>query len=426
MPRRSLQLTLGMAVVALIAACSSNTTSSTASSAGSTASGSGASSSTAGQAAGNAIVVGGLQDGNYAGIDTGFKARITRFDNQGGIDGKKIDFVGVLNDGDSQTTDLSNAQTLVLKDHVFAVAPIADQVLSTGATQLFDQNSTPYIGWGTSPAFCSNNWGFGLAGCEASTTWQSTLDLTESAQAIGKPVKGLKVAVIGTDNVGGKAGTASIAATDKIQGADVVYSQAPVPQDGTTDYAPYVQALMAANPDLVELVTDFSSSVALTAALKQAGYKGAYWNPDAYVPGLFAQQPQLAQALDGSLVVANFPPAEEGTPAASQIESDLKAIGQSPTYSLGEAVGWWSAEELIQELQATAAKGPLTQANFEKVINSGWTIKPISGGITSVSFPRDHDKNTGCYGTLAAQGTKYVVKEPFICDPADTINVSGG
>jgi ABC-type branched-subunit amino acid transport system substrate-binding protein len=427
MPRRVIQIAVGMSVLALLAACSSGSgTSSTASSAGSTASGTGASGSTGGQAAGSEIVVGGLQDGNYAGINTGFEARITRFNAQGGVDGKKIDFVGVLNDNDSETADVSNAQTLVLKDHVFAVAPIADQVLSTGATQLFAQNTTPYIGWGISPAFCGNSWGFPLTGCESSTTWQSTLDLTETAQAIGKPVKGLRVAVIGTNNAGGQVGTESIAATNKIQGADVVYSQASVPQDGTTDYAPYVQALMAADPDVVELVVDFTASVGLTAALKEAGYKGAFWNPDAYVPGLFASQPSLAQALSGSLVVANFPPSEDGSPAALQMEADLKAIGQPASYSLGEAVGWWSAEELIQELQATAAKGPLTQANFEKVMEAGWTITPVTGGVSGLTFPTDQTKSASCYGTLMADGTKYVVKVPFTCDQADTINVSGG
>jgi ABC-type branched-subunit amino acid transport system substrate-binding protein len=370
-------------------------------------------------------VIGGLQDGHFAGMDTGFKARITRFNAQGGLSGRKIQFLGVLNDGDSLTTDLSNAQTLVLKDHVFAVAPIADEVLNPASVQLFGQNSTPFIGWGLSPAWCNNNWGFPTVGCESTPDYQNTAAFVQAAQAIGKPVKGLKVAVIGTDNSGGKAGTEGIISANKAMGATVVYGQATVPQNGTTDYAPYVQAIMAGNPDMVELVVNFTAAVGLTAALRQAGYKGALWNPSAYVPGLFAAQPQLAQALTGSLVVANFPPSEDASPAALQMESDLKAIGAPTNYGLGEAAGWWAAEELIQELQATAAKGPLTQQNFEKVINAGWTIKPLTGGISQLTFPRDHVKGTGCYGTLVAQGTQYVVKSRYVCDPSATIKVSG-
>jgi len=427
MRRRSrLQLTVGLSAVALLtAACSSASSTSSTTSTGAT---SPAASSTATGSASSSgpIVVGGLQDGNFAGMDTGFEARIARFNKDGGLNGRKIQFVGVLNDNDSLTTDLSDAQTLVLKDHVFAVAPIADEVLSSGAVQLFDQNSTPYIGWGLSPQWCNNEYGFPITGCESTPTYQNTSAIYQAAAAIGKPVKGLKVAVIGTDNSGGVAGTDGIVSANKIVGADVVYGQASVPQDGTTDYAPYVQAIMAGNPDMVDLVVNFTAAVGLTAALREAGYKGAFWNPSAYVPGLFASEPQLAQVLNGSLVVANFPPSEQNSTAALQMEADLKAIGAPTTFSLGEAVGWWSGEEFIQELQATAAKGAVTQVNFAKTLNAGWTIKPISGGISQVTFPRDEAKSTGCYGTLLADGTKYLMKSPYVCTPADTINVSGG
>jgi ABC-type branched-subunit amino acid transport system substrate-binding protein len=369
--------------------------------------------------------VGGLQDGNYAGIDTGFKARITRFNNQGGVAGRKIQFVGELNDADNPTTDLSNAQTLVLKDHVFAVAPVASEVLGSAGATLFAQNSTPYIGWGTGPAFCGTDWGFPVAGCEASTQYQSNANYIQAVSAVGKSAKGLKAAVIGTNNAGGKAGTEGVAAVVAKSGSVVTYAQASIPQDGTTDYTPYVQAIMAGNPGIVLLVVNFTTSVGITAALRQAGYTGAIWNPDAYVPGLLTSQPQLAEALNGSLVVAQFPPAEGKTAAVQQIQSDLAAIGAPTNYSLGEAIGWWSAEEFIQELQATAAKGAVTQANFEKVINAGWTIKPIAGGITDASFPTDHTKPGGCFGTLLVSSKQYVLKVPYSCDPSATISLGG-
>ncbi len=425
MRRWSVRSTVGLAAVALLAAAcgsSGSSTSSTKPPASSTSSPAAAT----GGSSGNAIVVGGLQDGNFAGIDTGFKARIARFNSQGGVGGRTIKFIGVLNDGNSLSTDLSNAQTLALKDHVFAVAPVASQVLNPSSTQLFAQNSTPYIGWGIGPTFCNNNWGFPIVGCEASGDWQNTSGYTQAAQAIGKSPKGLRVAVIGTDNAGGKAGTQSIIASIKRVGANVVYGQAPVPQAGATDYTPYVQALLASNPAMIQLVVNFISATGLTAALRQAGYKGALWNPTAYLPGLLAAQPQLAQALTGSLVVANFPPAEDHSAAALQVQSDLKAMGAPTNFGLGEAVGWWSAEELIQELQATAAKGPVTQANFEKVINAGWTISPLAGGIKDLNFPKNHINAPGCYGTLMAEGTKYLDKVPYTCTPSASINVTGG
>jgi ABC-type branched-subunit amino acid transport system substrate-binding protein len=370
-------------------------------------------------------VVGGLQDGNYAGIDTGFRARVARFNAAGGVGGRKIQFVGVLNDGDSPTTDLSNAQTLVLKDHVFAVAPVSSEVLSPASATLFAQNTTPYIGWGNGPAWCGTELGFPIAGCEASAQYQSNANYLQALKAIGATAEGMKAAVIGTNNAGGKIGTEGVAGVVAKSGSDVTYAQASIPQNGTTDYTPYVQALMAGNPGIVLLVTNFNTTIGLTAALRQAGYKGAIWNPDAYVPGLLTSQPQLAQVLDGSLVVAEFPPAEDKTAAVQQMESDLKAIGAPAAYSLGESIGWWSAEEFIQELQATAAKGAVTQANFEKVVNAGWTIKPIAGGITDATFPAGHTKPAGCFGTLVVSGKQYVQKVAYSCDPAATISLGG-
>ena len=59
------------------------------------------------------------------GSDTGFQARITRFNNDGGVDGRKIKFLGVQDDGADSSKDLTEVQSIVLKDHVFAVAPVA-------------------------------------------------------------------------------------------------------------------------------------------------------------------------------------------------------------------------------------------------------------------------------------------------------------
>lgn len=326
--RSCTQLTVGLVAVGLLAtACSSSSSSSTSSpvsttsSPASSAAATGSSGSTA-AASGNQIVVGGLQDGNYAGIDTGFQARIARFNAAGGVAGRTIKFVGVLNDGDNPSTDLSNAQTLVLKDHVFAVAPVASEVLSAASATLFTQNTTPYLGWGDNPAFCGNDYGFPIAGCEASAQYQSNANYMQALAAIGLQAKGLKAAVIGTDNASGKNGILGVAAVVAKSGSTVTYAQASIPQNGTTDYTPYVQALMAGNPAIILLVVNFNTTIGLTAALRQAGYKGAIWNPDAYVPGLLAAQPQLSQVLDGSLVVAQFPPAEDKTAAVAQMESD--------------------------------------------------------------------------------------------------------
>jgi ABC-type branched-subunit amino acid transport system substrate-binding protein len=380
-----------------------------------------------GSGQGGDIVVGGVQDGNYPGIDVGFKARIARFNNAGGLDGRKIKLVDVLKDSSSLSGNLSAVQTLVLKDKVFAVTPISSQTFSSSSAQLLSQRQIPFIGWGINPAMCSGDNAFPVLGCQASSQYQTLLLYKELAEALGRPAQGLKVAIIGIDNAGGKSGLDGVSAVTTRAGATLVYNKASIPQGGATDYSPYVQGLLAAKPDAIMLLNDFASGAALTGALRQAGYRGAIWNPTAYVPGVLSAQPQLAAALNGSLVVSQYPTQEEGASAVKQVQTDLKAISAPGDVTLGVSVGWWSAEEFIQQLQATAAKGEVTSANFIKTIHAGWAIKPLPGGISDVTFPDHQTKPVGCGGLMQsdAQG-HYTVKVKYQCSPSDTIKLSGG
>src|SRR3954454_18360836 len=107
-------LIVGMGVALLAAACSSSkkaASTATTAVAGSTGS--------AGSSGSGDIVVEGLaQLAFYPGVDAAFQARITRFNNQGGLNGRKIKFLGVQDTGNDPAKALSEAQAVVLKDKV--------------------------------------------------------------------------------------------------------------------------------------------------------------------------------------------------------------------------------------------------------------------------------------------------------------------
>ena len=368
-------------------------------------------------------MVGGITDGNDLGLQQGFQARIDRFNKAWGIDGRQIKLAGVLNDGSSPSTNLADVQTLVLKDNVFAVAPYESQAWSPSSSALLAQHNVPYIGWAINPAACVGNNAFPINGCAASFTYASTYGWHLIASALGKPVGQVKVAFIGIDNAGGSAGTKQLAFGAKLAGAQVVYAQSPIPQGGTTDYSPYTQAIIASNPNAVYLVLDFATAAAVTGALRQAGYTGAVINPTAYVPGLLTTQKQLTEALQGSFVSANFPPIEGGSAVAKQALADVKAAGGT-ALSLGTEVGWFSADEFITELEATAKAGPLTSANFVKTIHAGFTYTNGAGGLENITFPANQTKPTSCTGLMMVKpdGT-YGVAAPFSCDPSTIVKV---
>ena len=93
------------------------------------------------------IVVGGVDASfNFPGTEAGFQARVARFNKAGGIDGRKISFLGVTDDQDSASSELAAVQKLVQNNHVFAIAPFADDVLGGATTTFLAQNNPPMIG----------------------------------------------------------------------------------------------------------------------------------------------------------------------------------------------------------------------------------------------------------------------------------------
>lgn len=376
------------------------------------------------------IVVGG--DGDLAlngGVAQGFVAGIYRFNKAGGLDGRKIEFKGFLDDGFSAQSNLTNAQQLVENDHVMAVVPFSSEI-ATGSTSTFlAQSKVPFIGYATSAAFTNEPaWGFGIDGNQSNPEvqglngWYALVNVVTGHQ--NDPGK-VKVAFIGENVPGVTTSIQALAAVATHVGMHVVYAKAPMAAIGTTNYGPYAQDVMSSGANLVFEVLGTSDSTGLAAALKAAGYQGKIVNGVTYYPGQLASQPNEAAALDGVYVDSQFPVDENNTPAVKQAEADLKATGQPPYLTTGVSVGYWSAIVFEQMLKATlqaeggdAAK--VTGATLEKTVNSGFTYTdPLAGGIGDEYFPAEETITTGCITLVKTVGTHYQQITPLQCSVFD-------
>jgi ABC-type branched-subunit amino acid transport system substrate-binding protein len=383
---------------------------------------------TAASAAGSPapIVVGG--DGDLAiaaGVAQGFEAGIVRFNKAGGLDGRKIEFLGVLDDGFSQQTNLNNAQKLVENDHVMAVTPVISEIEGAATGTFLARNHTPFIGWAVNAGFAAApQWGFGING----------LQINPAVQALGskKGIRGSpgneKIAFIAENVAGAVSANDALAAVARLTGEHVVYQDAPIAVLGTTSYAPYAQAIMASGANVAFEALDSADAIGLAAALKSAGFKGAIINGVTYYPGQLAGQPNEAAALDHVYVADTFPADENNTKAVKQAERDLEAVGQKPDLTSGVSVGYWSAILFEQMLRATlksvggdAAK--VTGATLDRTVNKGFMYKdPIPGGIGTEYFPAAEKVPTGCSTLLQIEGTAFRPITPYACDGAiDTV-----
>jgi ABC-type branched-subunit amino acid transport system substrate-binding protein len=371
------------------------------------------------------IVVGG--DGDLAisaGVAQGFEAGIYRFNKAGGLDGRKIEFTGFLDDGFNPATNLSNAQELVQSKHVMAVVPFLSEVATGSSGSFLADNKTPFIGWSVNAAFeLQPKWGLGINGNQGNPDVQGLAGMEQALVATGNtktPAKA-EIAFIGVDTPGGTVANGALAGVAKYAGMKVVYQQAPVPAAGTTSYAPYASAIMSSGANIVYEVLASAGSIGLAAQLKADNYKGIIINGVTYFPGQLASQPNEESALNGVYVEDEFPADENNTPAVKQAEKDLKAVGQAPDLTSGVAVGYWSAIVFEEMLKATLkAEGgnpaKVTGVTLQKTVTSGFTYTdPITGGIGSETFPAAETIPTGCGTLVKTTGTTFKQVAPYQC-----------
>lgn len=81
--------------------------------------------------------------------DLGAKARFDRANAEGGINGRKIDYLGAEDDGQDPAKNLAAARKLVQQDKVFAIAPMSSTTFS--GSDFLQQQKVPTFGWGTLP-----------------------------------------------------------------------------------------------------------------------------------------------------------------------------------------------------------------------------------------------------------------------------------
>jgi ABC-type branched-subunit amino acid transport system substrate-binding protein len=380
------------------------------------------------------IVVGG--DGDLAleaGIAQGFQAGIYRFNKAGGLDGRKIQFVGFLDDGFSAQTNLTNAQQLVENKHVMAIAPFQSAVATASTGTFVAQSKVPVIGWGTNVIFTTQSkWAFGINGNQNNNNVQGLGGATQILKATGntKTPGKVKVAMIAENISPGITANNALAGAFKSTGMKIVYKEAPIAVLGTTNYAPYAQAIIASGANLAFETLDSSDAIGLSAALKSAGFKGTIVNGVTYFPGQLASQPNEAAALSGVYVENEFPADESNTPAVKQAEKDLASVGAKPYLTSGTSIGYWSAIVLEQMLRATLTKvggnpDKVTGATLQQTVNNRFTYTdPIAGGIGTEAFPAAQSLPTGCGTLLKVVGTGYKQILPYQCN--GVVNVVTG
>jgi branched-chain amino acid transport system substrate-binding protein len=346
----------------------------------------------------------------FSGADVGAQARIARANREGGVYGRTIQFVGVTDTNNEQSNSLSITQRLVTQDKVFALLPVASSEI--GIVDFAKKNRVPFFGYGIDPAFCFNEYAFGITGCVTDPNFKigsNASGLTLKAFFKGDTKK--TVAVIAEDFDAGRGGVKLVAASVKSVGFDVVYAKSPVPAPPAPvgDFSPFVTQVLKSNggqpPDVIYGVLTGASAIGFYGAVKAAGFKGLTVIP--------SYDPRVVKIVDGAGALTQFAPYESAStiPQLQQMISDVKAVKPDQLLTVGVATGYWSTDMFLSLLRKTGK-----DLTVERLLaaSNGFTYE-APGIVGKSQWPKNHDVPVPCATLSLAKDGKYVPTVPLTC-----------
>jgi branched-chain amino acid transport system substrate-binding protein len=367
---------------------------------------------------------------SQAGAEIGAKARFQRANDEGGINGRKINYLGSLDNKLDPSQSLPTVKKIVQQDKAFAVVPLLDPQLSSGGTFL-QQNNVPIFGWGITPAFCNNDTGFGFTGCLVPSTKENQVSKL-AAGVMDKVLnipngKGKTVAMISEDSTAGTFGIKVIEAAFVADGWKVTYSKSSIPaSSATTDFTPYAQAIMTSNggkaPDVMAHITTAANAIGLTQALKNAGFKGPQENAVTY-DAKYLSSAQTKQALEGTYVFVQYGDFQNGSDANKQMLADVQKVDPSQKELTQDiAIGYYSADIFLNGLKKTGKQ--LSRASFLKAMNDGSTYE-VKDGLGAISYPDAHKNAVSCGSLVQIKNGAYAESVPLACYGNTPLSVLG-
>ncbi|WP_353945789.1 ABC transporter substrate-binding protein [Streptomyces sp. HUAS MG91] len=346
--------------------------------------------------------------------DLGAKARFDRANAEGGVNGRRIDYLGAEDDGQDPAKNLAAARKLVQQEKVFAIAPMSSVTFS--GADFLQKQKVPTFGWGTLPSFCGPTYIYGFGGCMVpmpggtiSQTWPEGLkNVTDGS-------KGRTVAILANDNDAGTFAIRTYKQSFASAGYKVTYAKASVPATSVpSDWSAYTKELLRSDggkaPDVVVSVMQTPYNIGLFTAVKRTGFKGVLTDPTDYDPGLLAKS-ATKQALDGVHVLLSFEPFESDSPRMKQFKADIeKAAGKKVPLNMHMMTGYMSADLFLAV--ARKAGKDLTVASFQKAANGFSDSGTLVG---SRRLPAGQKESFGCGALVQLKGGAYTVSSPFKC-----------
>ena len=356
------------------------------------------------------------------------RARVQRANQNGGIAGRQIEIVDVVDDQGDPDVNLATITAFVEEQEVFAVV-VASTALTADNALYLEQRQVPFVGWGFSGAFClPNAWGFGFNGCLNATAFDAPGAVADPgpAAAVRQLIadQGVETS-IGLITSDGPSGDAALTLAEETWGDDLIVTAriadaADAEEEGDDTRARAVEDIVEAGPAVALIKTGIEDARSLKVDLRSAGYAGLMVDDVSYLPGLLADVVTASQ-LEGSYSITQFPAQEELRLATQQVYLDLLSIdaaGPNPeTLQLthGHTIGYWSTDLLVAMLDETGSDLD-TGTFFDAVVVEGFTYDPgLDGGFCPINTDEIHQRGSGGAAIVQVLGGIYQPAVRYRC-----------
>jgi branched-chain amino acid transport system substrate-binding protein len=297
----------------------------------------------------------------------GMKARFAKANAEGELGKRKLSLVNA-DDGGDASRNVTAAQQLVEEDKVFAI--LTGTAAGDASGEYLHDQGVPVVGWqlglpvyGTYP----NYFGF-----QNANTKNIKTEFTSRNADVIKALGGTKLAIVGSNAANSVIFTEQVkSAANKTKGLKTVYINHDIPV-GTTEFGSIADQIKQSGADSLYTALDNTGNTPLMAALKQAG---VHLKPVIF-PGGYDPRVLGLATYDDVYFGIEFKPFEvtPSWPGLDDFKKWMESTKPGSIQSQISAVGWLSAETLIEGIKAAGASCPTRKAFINNLrLEKGYT-----------------------------------------------------
>ncbi len=351
----------------------------------------------------------------------GAKAYLDMVNDDGGVDGRKIELVAQEDDSAQASRNASLVRSLVQQEGVFAVLPVATLAFS-GAKFLADEG-VPTFGWNINTQWEGPKNLFGEKGSYLCFDCGSPF-LPYLARQAGASKAGIIAYTAQQSAACAEGQKKSYEQFGQTAGVQLAFEDSSLGfgfTPGTLDGD--IQAMRDKGVQFLGTCIDGAGSGRLGEAIQRANLDITQYLPNGYDPDIVEQ---FGDVLEGSFVNSfTFPFEAEDPPEGMQQYKQAMEDSGTAVNELSLA-GWISADMFVTGLRAVADSGDdLTRQNLVDAVNAMDDFD--AGGIlpgTDWSIAHDKLEQTPCLAFLKIEGGAFVPTlgqpgKPFVCFDRD-------